>query len=137
MVWTVFLIPVVTIIAVFTFVSIATWSENRRKERAEYYRNETYQKMLQGSEEGAEAVRQLIREDEARRERRRKQGLELGLKMGGLITLAAGLGLAVFLYYLVDDDPVYLVGLIPALIGLVLAAFGFFVKVPTEGAGPR
>lgn len=137
MVWTVFLIPVVALICVFTFVTVAAWSESRRKERAEYYRNETYQKMLEGSEAGAGAVRELIREEEGRRERRRIEGLRMGLKLGGLITLVSGLGLGIFLYYLVDDDPVYLVGLIAVLIGLVLTAYGFFVKVPPAAGDAR
>jgi hypothetical protein len=134
MVYTVFMIPVVAIICVFTFVAIATWSENRRKEREAYYRSETHQKMLDGSPESADAVRALIREEEERRERRRAESLRMGLRLGGLITMVAGVGLAVFLYYLVDDDPVYLVGLIPLLIGLVLALYGFFMARP-EPAG--
>ena len=128
MVYTVFLIPIVALICVFTFVAIATWSENRRKEREAYYRSETHQKMLDGSPESAEAVRALIREEEERRERRRVENTRMGLKLGGLITTVVGLGLAVFLYYLVDDEPVYLVGLIPMLVGVVLALFGFFMS---------
>ena len=136
MVYTVFLIPIVAIICVFTFVAVATWSENRRKEREAYYRSETHQKMLNGSPESAEAVRALIREEEERKELRRAESMRMGLKLGGLITMVAGLGLAVFLYYLVDDDPVYMVGAIPLLIGLVLALFGFFMAKPrTAGSG--
>ena len=130
MVWTVFLIPVVALICVFTFVAVATWSENRRKEREAFYRSETHQKMLDGTPESAEAVRALIREEEERRERRRAESLRMGLKLGGLVTMMAGLGLGVFLYYLVDDEPVYLVGLVPFLIGVVLTLYGFFVGPP-------
>ena len=130
MVWTVFLIPVVTIIAIFTFVSIATWVENRRKEREAYYRNETFQKMLDGSPESAETVHKLIREEEERLERRRRRGMKLGLLLGGLITTAVGLGLGVFLFFLVDDDPVYLVGIIPLLVGLVMTVFGASMSAP-------
>ena len=133
MVYTVFLIPIVAIICVFTFIAVATWSENRRKEREAYYRSETHQKMLDGSPESAEAVRALIREEEERKQLRRAESMRMGLRLGGLITMVAGLGLAVFLYYLVDDEPVYMVGLIPLLIGLVLALFGFFMAKPQTG----
>ncbi len=133
MVYSVFIIPVVAIICVFTFIAIATWSENRRKEREAYYRSETHQKMLDGSPESADAVRALIREEEERRERRRAESLRMGLKLGGLITMVAGVGLAVFLYFLVDEDPIYLVGLVPILIGLVLALYGFFMRTPQAG----
>ena len=135
MVWTVFLIPVVAIICVFTFVAVATWSENRRKEREAFHRSETHQKMLDGSPESAEAVRALIRDEEERKERRRMESLRMGLKLGGLITMVSGIGLGVFLYYLVDDDPVYLVGLIPLLVGLVLTAYGLFVQ-PRDDSAP-
>ena len=133
MIWTVFLIPVVALICVFTFIAVATWSENRRKEREAYYRSETYQKMLDGSAEAAESVRALIRDEEERRERKRVQGMRMGMRLGGLITMVAGIGLAVFLYYLIDDDPVYLVGLIPILIGLVLTVYGFVMAPPEPG----
>ena len=128
MIWTVFLIPVVTIVCVFTFVSVATWSENRRKEREEYYRNETYQKMLDGSAESAETVRRLIEEQEGRRELRRRQNQALGFKLGGWITIAAGLGVAVFLYFLIPDEPIWLAGVIALLVGPVLVFYGHGVE---------
>lgn len=127
MVYTVFLIPIVALICVFTFVSVATWADSRRREREEYYRHETYQKMLEGSSGSAEAVQELIREEESRRERRRAEGLRLGLKLGGLITSVAGVGVGVFLYFLEPETAVWVVGVIPLLVGLVLAIYGFFL----------
>ncbi|MFQ5349216.1 MAG: hypothetical protein ACE5EG_02095 [Thermoanaerobaculia bacterium] len=135
MVWTVFMIPVVAIICVFTFVSVATWAENRRKEREAYYRAETYQKMLDGSPESAETVRQLIREAEERHEVRRKENLKLGLKLGGLITTVAGLGVGVFLRYLIPDEPIWMVCIIPVLIGPVLALYGYRLSGEDAAAG--
>ena len=46
----------------------------------------------------------------------------------------------IFLGMLVDDEPIYLVGLIPLLIGLVLVIYGFFMAPRTlnrdrSGAG--
>ena len=131
----VFLVPVAAIIGGCMIGAVAVWSENRRREREEYHRNETYQKMLDGSAETAETVRQLIQEEESRRERRRLDGQALGLKMGGLITTAAGVGLGVFLYFMVPDEPVWLVGLIPLLIGPVLTYFGVHVGAQAEASG--
>ena len=130
MFWTVFLIPVVALICVFTFVSIDTWAKSRAKEREEFYKNETFQKMLDGTPESAETVRQMIREEEERLEQRRQSSAKQGLLMGGLITIAVGLGLGIFLYYLAEDEPVFLVGVIPVLIGVVLTAFGAFMSAP-------
>lgn len=134
MIWTVFLIPIVAIICVFTFVAVATWSENRRKEREEYHRNETYQKMLNGSAESAEAVRRLIEEQEGRRERRSLESRALGLKLGGWILTVTGPALGVFLYFLIRDEPIWLVGLIPLLVGPVLAFFGHGLGSKLQGS---
>ncbi len=131
----VFLIPVVAIAFGCMVGAVSVWSENRRKEREEFHRNETYQKMLDGSAESAETVRQLIREEESRRERQRIEDLQLGLKMGGLITTAAGVGLGVFLYFIEPDTPVYLVGLIPLLVGPVLAFYGSRVASEKKASG--
>jgi Flp pilus assembly protein TadB len=130
--WFAVLIPVVSIIAVFTFVAVASWSENRRKERETYYRHETYRKILEHPGESTRAVVELMREEERRQQQRRVEGLRLG----GVITLAAGIGAMVFLYYLVEDEPIYLAGLVAALIGLVLALFGFLSSGRGVGPGP-
>ena len=126
------LIPIVAIVSVFTFVAVATWSENRRKERETYYRHETYRKIMENPGDSTRAVVQLIRQEEIRQQRRRIEGLRLG----GLITFVVGIGVMVFLYVLIDDEPVYLAGVIPALIGLVLIVYGFFLEPsPTDQVG--
>ena len=58
------LLPVVSVIAVFTFVSIAAWAENRRKERESYYKHETYRKLMEHPGESGDAVKSLIREED-------------------------------------------------------------------------
>jgi len=47
------------------------------------------------------------------------------LKLAGFITCAVGLALLVVLRAVVPDMPVYLVGLIPGLVGLVLLVYGY------------
>jgi hypothetical protein len=124
------LIPVVSIIAVFTFVAIAAWSENRRKERETFHRHETYRKMMDHPGDSADAVLQLMRHRESQEQARRIEGLRLG----GMITFVAGIGAMILLYFLVADEPVYLAGIIPALIGLVLMLYGFLMaKKPEPG----
>jgi hypothetical protein len=133
MTWAVFLIPIVTIIAVFTFVAIATWSDNRRKEREAFYRHDTYRKLLEQSGDANRELLELMRLEDAREQRKRIDGMRLG----GLITTAVGIGLIVFLFPLVEDEPVYLVGLIPLLIGLVLTFYGFFMLAKPNGDESR
>ena len=118
-----FLLPIVSIVAVFTFVTVASWAENRRKEREAYYREETYRKILEHGGDSGDRILGLMREEEAGRSRRRIEGQRLG----GLITTAVGVGVMIFLYVLVDDEPVYLAGIIPLLIGIVLVIYGFFM----------
>jgi uncharacterized membrane protein (GlpM family) len=44
-----------------------------------------------------------------------------------LITTVVGIGVMVLLHGLVNDEPVYLSGLIPLLIGLALLAYTFLL----------
>jgi uncharacterized membrane protein (GlpM family) len=48
-----------------------------------------------------------------------------GLQLGGLVTTAVGLGVMVLLRGLVRDEPVYLAGLIPLLVGVALLVYVF------------
>jgi nucleoside recognition membrane protein YjiH len=116
-------IPVVGSIALFSFLSVAAWSDARRKEREEYYRNETLKKIAESSGEGAQAAIELLHEQNKTVTKRRLEGL----KLGGLITAVVGIGVMALLHGLVNDEPVYLAGLIPLLIGLALLTYTFLL----------
>jgi hypothetical protein len=51
-----------------------------------------------------------------------KRRLE-GLKIGGLVTAAIGIGVMVFLHGVEHEEPVYLAGVIPLLIGVALLIY--------------
>jgi hypothetical protein len=112
-------IPVVGSISLFSFLAVATWSDARRKEREAYYKSETLKKIAESSGEGAKSALELIREQEKNSTKRRIEGM----KLGGLVTSAAGAGTMALLYGLVRDQPVYLAGLIPLLIGIALLVY--------------
>jgi hypothetical protein len=118
-------IPVVGSIALFSFLSVAAWSDARRKEREEYYRSETLKKIAESSGEGAKAAIELLREQNRSLTKRRLEGM----KLGGLITAVVGIGVMALLRGIVErsDGPVYLSGLIPLLIGLALLTYAFFL----------
>ena len=116
-------IPVVGSIALFSFLAVATWSDARRKERETYYKSETLKKIAESSGEGARAAIELIREQEKNAVKRRFEGM----KLGGLITAVVGIGVMALLRGLVQSEPVYLAGLIPFLVGVVLMVYGFFL----------
>jgi Domain of unknown function (DUF6249) len=115
----VFLVPIVGSIALFSFLAVASWSEARRKEREAYYRSETLKKIAESSGEGAKSALELMREQENNFAKRRNEGL----KIGGLVTAAIGLGVMVFLHGIDHDEPVYLSGVIPLLIGVALLIY--------------
>jgi lipopolysaccharide export LptBFGC system permease protein LptF len=116
-------IPVVGSIALFSFLTVASWSEARRKEREAYYTAETLKKIAESSGEGARSAIELLHEKQRGSFRRRIEGL----KLGGLITVAVGIGVMLLLHGVVDreDGPVYLAGVVPLLIGAALLVYVF------------
>jgi hypothetical protein len=115
------LIPIVGSIALFSFLAVTTWSEARRKEREAYYTSETLKKIAESSGEGAKSALELMRERQKNIVNNRLEGV----KLGGLITAAIGVGVMALLRGLVNDEPVYLAGLIPLLIGAALLVYAF------------
>ena len=109
-------------VALFSFLAVAVWSDNRRREREAYYKNEQLKNMpeLQRDDKVGVAV---LREEERIALRRTREGIRLG----GLITTAVGIALMVFLRELLNDRPIYLVGLIVLLTGIALLVYGYIL----------
>jgi hypothetical protein len=84
--------------------------------------------MAEASGEGAKAAVELLREEERIKARKTREGM----KIGGLTNLAVGIALMIFLRALVGNEPVYLVGLIPGLIGVALLTYALFLAPPVE-----
>jgi len=112
-------------IALFSFIAVATWAGERRREREAYYRSETLKKVAESQTAGGGSALEFLREEERIEARRKREGQ----KLGGLITMAVGVGMMIFLHGLPDADAhfVYLVGLIPLLIGIVLLIYAYFL----------
>ena len=122
-------VPIIGSIALFSFLGVASWSDARRKEREAYYRTEALKKIAESSSEGAKSAVEYLQEQERNARRRRLEGM----KLGGLITAAVGIGMMVFLHGVEREEPAYLVGLIPLLIGVALLAYAFLLA-PKEAA---
>lgn len=118
-----FLFLAVAAVALFSFLAVATWSDARRKEREAYYKSETLKKVAEAQGAGGGSALEFLREEEKIAARRRLEGL----KLGGLITLAVGIALMVFLRGIEHKEPVYLVGLIPMLIGVALLTYSYLL----------
>lgn len=109
-------------IALFSFLSVTTWSDSRRRERTAYYGNETIRKIAEMPAATPASVLEFVREQQRNAERRQREGL----KLSGLITAAAGVGIIVFLWEL-QAGPVYMAGCIPLLIGLALLVYAYIL----------
>jgi hypothetical protein len=112
----------IMLIGVFGLLSIAAWSNARRREREALYRNEMLKKVAE-SAGSADAVLAMIREQERTTRRRRREGE----KFGGLVAIATGVGIMVFLRAVERREPIFLVGLIPLLVGVAMLAYAYVV----------
>ena len=118
------------------FLPTVIYTENRRKEREAYYKAETMRRLTETSSDGAKIALEMMRESERLEKRKTREGL----KIGGLITLAVGVAVMIFLYALLGPNgpehgeagPVYLCGLIPGLIGVAMLVYVYLLSPREE-----
>jgi hypothetical protein len=125
--WTAFWLMVAIVgTAVFAFITLVVWLGNREKERKTHYRGEMARRIVEADDAGPvlEYVRETERTDAAR------TGWKA--RMAGLITMAVGVALMIFLYQAMPGSPGYLVGLIPGLVGVVLLLGAGLMMRPTD-----
>lgn len=116
----------VTSTAFFTFISFIIWIEGRRKEREAHYRDEMARKIADAGNSGPilEFVQANARAD--------AEKVRLKARVAGLITIAVGVGLMIFLYQLVPTAAAYLAGVIPLFVGIVLLILSEVMMKPTD-----
>lgn len=125
-----FLFLSVLMVCVFSFISIAVWTEARRKEREAYYKAESLRRVAEMPGDGAKYVVEMMREDERIHEAKsfanEIKKLE-GMKIGGLVNIAVGAGLFCLIYFTSDNKGAAYVGMIPGLIGVALLVYALFL----------
>jgi hypothetical protein len=110
------------------FIPLVSWIDSRRKEREAFYKADTFRRVAESSSEGAKAALEMLQE-EGRQVRIKTRE---GMKIGGVINLAVGVALLIFLHALIAGEQVYLCGLIPAFIGVAMLVYVFFLAPPVE-----
>jgi hypothetical protein len=116
-------------VALFTFLSVAAWAGTRQAEREAYYNAEMMKKIAESGGGAGNPALEYLRE----REQLKLAKQRGGFKLGGLINIAVGLGMMVFLRALIHGAPIFLAGTIPLFIGLALLAYAFW-SAPQERA---
>ena len=118
----VFLFLAIGAIALFTFLSVATFAGSRQAEREAYYKAEMMKKISEAGGEHNPAL-EYLREQERIKAAKRLGGI----KLGGLINTGIGIGLMIFLKALIPDTPIYLCGTIEVFIGVALLVYAFWL----------
>lgn len=123
-----YLFLAVAAIALFGFLSVATWTGTQQAEREAYYKAEMLKKIAEVGGTDNPAI-EYLREQERIAEGKRIGGF----KIGGLVNIAIGVGLMIMLHGLVRPAPVYLCGYIPLFIGIALLLYGYWLGPKAEG----
>jgi hypothetical protein len=110
------------------FIPTVSWIDARRKEREAFYKAEMMRRLAESSGDGARAVLDLLHAEDVQKQIKVREGM----KIAGLINLAVGIALVIFLRALIGNEPVYLCGLIPGFIGIAMLAYAYFLAAPME-----
>lgn len=117
------------VVALFAFLSVASWAGIRAEERKTVERYALLRKVAEQPGESARLVLERLRAEDdraaerraAREFRRRREQIQ-----GAVVLIATGVGLGTMVETLSDERGLWTVGLIPALIGAVLLVFAWF-----------
>jgi hypothetical protein len=118
---------IVGFVSVFSFLAVASWIKARLRERQAFYKSEIIKKIAES--QGGSAALDYLRDCDRTAARQRREGQ----KLGGLITLAVGIGFMIFLRWVPmsphsdGHNSAYLFGFIPGLIGLALIVYSYLL----------
>ena len=117
-------------VAVFVFLAVAVWRDRRAKEHEVTERHTTYRKVIESG--SADQMIDLMERD--RRHRLHKQARDK--QLGGMIVTAVGVVAIIAFYFMEPDgEPVYLLGLFPLAVGLLLLVHARALRLDGEGSG--
>jgi predicted cobalt transporter CbtA len=117
------------------FIPTVTWIDKQHKEREAFYKAETVRRITEASGDGAKAAIEMMREQDRLEQLKKREGM----KIGGLICVAVGVALVIFLRSIMgsqDSGAPYMVGLIPGFIGVAMLVYVYALAAPVE-QGPK
>ncbi len=123
-----FLFIAAVVVAVFAFLSIAVWTGAQSQERKARDRYALLKALAEQPGENALRVLETLREQEGEERLRKDSEEQRGFVVGGLSSIAAGVGISAMVWTMTAKPGTWTVGLIPLLVGVVLTAAGLARK---------
>jgi Domain of unknown function (DUF6249) len=118
-------------VGLFAYLSVAHWVDARARDRQARDRLALLRRVAEQSPESAQSVLEQLRQEEAiAREHQRREALKSrrnGMQAGAIM-IALGIGFGVVFALVARREPVWIIGLIPILIGVVVFAFAALDK---------
>ena len=116
-------------ISFFAFFTVSYWARTKAAERHTQERYALLRQIADRPAESAQLVIALLREEDARIEAKTRQKLDKARQdsiLGGWILVAIGIGMAIMMGSVADDQPnLWTIGLLPGSIGVAMIAFEF------------
>lgn len=123
------------LLLIFAWTSVTYWISARATERRMRERYALLKALSERPADSVQMVLEQLRQDDAKEEERQRAKNALmrrGKLEGGFIMIVLGAGLGVFLYYLAPRSALWMISLMPALIGVVLAISTWLEKPKGE-----
>jgi hypothetical protein len=111
------------LLLIFAWTSVTYWISARATERRTRERYALLKHLSERPTESVQIVLEQLRQDDAKEEERQRAkatGMRRGKLEGGFIMIGLGAALGLFLYYAAPRSALWMISLMPALIGLVL-----------------
>lgn len=115
-------------VSLFAFLSVAVWVGAQAHERKARDRFALLKTLAENPGEHSQRVMDLLRQQEETAALRKEREERRGYLVGGLACIAVGVALSVMVASIDGKPGVWTVGLIPLLVGVVLAGVGYSMK---------
>ena len=123
------------LLLIFAWTSVTYWISARTTERRMRERYALLKHLSERPAESVQIVLDQLRQDDAREEDRQRARAAVnrrGKLEGGFIMIGLGAALGLFLYYAAPRSALWMIGLMPTLIGVVLVISTWLEKSKGE-----